>query len=97
MRLRRWLPQLLLLGGFSIASLLALEGIFRFVAHRLAANGEWIGVGRIMNDEDPLLGFSLIPGSTQLSVRGGAYVWRASVNHVGMHDVPRGAAPSGAA
>lgn len=85
----RWAGRALLLAASSLLALAVSEAVFRQTAHRIAANGEWFAVGRIIDKADPLLGFSLIPGSTQLSVRGGAYTTRTSVNRLGMHDVER--------
>lgn len=91
-RQRRLATLLLLLISITL-TLLAAEALFRLCAHRLAVQGEWFAAGRIMRDDDPLLGYSLTPGSSQLAVRGGAYTVRTSINALGMRDVEHPARP----
>ncbi len=92
-RRRRWIATLVLLLTSIALTLLAAEGLFRLAAHRLAADGEWFAAGHIMQDDDTQLGFSMIPHSSQLAVRGGAYTVRTSINALGMRDVEHPAAP----
>jgi hypothetical protein len=91
-RPRRLATLLLLLISIGV-TLLGAEGVFRLCAHKLAGNGEWFAAGHIIRDDDPLLGFSLLPGTTQLAVRGGAYTVRTSINALGMRDVEHPAEP----
>jgi hypothetical protein len=64
------------------------EVVLRFQAHRIVRDGEWLEVGSVFDLDDPPVGFSLKPGATRISVKGGAYVIRDTINEQGLRDVP---------
>ena len=75
-----------------LATLLVSEAVLRFAAHRLLRGGEWLAAGQIFKIIDPPVGFSLLPGSSQILVTGKAYTSRADINSAGLRDIEH---PSG--
>ncbi len=67
--------------------LAAAEGILRLGATWILGSGEFIEVGEIIDNEDPLLGISLIPNSERLIAKGGAFVTRDRINSLGLRDI----------
>src|SRR5262245_27436081 len=85
--MRGLLKNLVLVGVSIVATLLAVEVVLRFAAHRLLRGGEWLVAGQIFKIVDPPVGFSLEPGSTQLLVTGSAYTTRSTINASGLRDI----------
>lgn len=86
--MRALLRNLLLASLSCVFALLLAELVLRFGAHRIVRDGEWLEVGTVFDLDDPPVGFSLVPGSTRISVKGGAYVIRDRISRQGLRDVP---------
>ena len=85
--MRVLLRNLLLASLSCVFALVLAEMALRFGAHRIVGDGEWVEVGTVFDLDDPPVGFSLVPGSTRLSVKGGAYVIRDRISRQGLRDV----------
>ncbi|MBI3447681.1 MAG: SGNH/GDSL hydrolase family protein [Acidobacteria bacterium] len=79
--------RLLLLAISSAFALLVFEGALRIAAHRILHDGETMFLGDVFSIEDPLLGFSPIPNSSRIVVKGGAFLIKDEINSRGLRDV----------
>jgi len=83
--LRHYGPRLALLGFSCLATLLCLEAALRTWGQHILPEGEWITIGKITRHA-PLYGFGLKAGTRQVSVVGGSYAMKASINDQGFRD-----------
>lgn len=83
--------NLLLVWTSILLALLAAEGTLRVAADRILKEGETVATGTIFNLDDPPLGFTLVPGSSRIYARGGAFLVRDRINSLGLRDVERAA------
>jgi len=59
----------------------------RVAAHRILGVAEFLATGDIFDAEDPLLGYSLRPGSSRIVAKGGAFLVKERINEHGLRDV----------
>lgn len=83
--LRQYALKLALLGASCLATVACLEVGMRYFGHHILPAGEWITIGKITQHISPY-GFGLRPGSRQLSIVGGSYSVKATINSQGLRD-----------
>jgi hypothetical protein len=93
-RSRERLFTALLALGSIVVTLLALEGVARFLRSR-RGGGKEAGEARLYNEYDPLLGWRKVPGA-RVTYRRREYTVEVAINSLGLRDPERGhGAPPG--
>jgi len=63
------------------------EGVLRTAADRILHTGEYLAIGKVYQVDDPLLGYSPIPGATRIAAKGDAFLVRERINAAGLRDI----------
>jgi len=84
---RRLVINLLLSGLACMFAMGLVEGVLRLAGHRILKEAEFLAIGTVFNLDDPLVGFSLAPGSSRIVVKGGAFLMTERINGQGLRDI----------